>query len=127
MCLSTLLISTVSVTPSQASAFAGPTFDWGAGKYHASSDFVPGASKIQIGGAGGSGGSAKQWYTQLVRTTDKKKILSTYSYPTDGQNHTHPPQARVATNTAYYLRWYGQDKNENNGKSAPWAKAYARW
>ncbi|MFJ5924759.1 hypothetical protein ACIQF6_19375 [Kitasatospora sp. NPDC092948] len=96
---------------------------WGSGSYHASKDFVPSSGTIRIGGKGCTGGAARSFYVQLVRTRDSSKVFSSYSYGTDGRRHTDPRGIGVSTGTSYYLRWYGKD-NGGNDASAPCASAY---
>jgi len=96
---------------------------WGEGYYHASADFVPSKGSLRIGGKACTGGAARSFYVQLVRTHDSSKVFSSYSYGADGQRHTDPRGIGVSTRTAYYLRWYGKDNGGNNA-AAPCASAY---
>ncbi|MFG2698765.1 hypothetical protein [Kitasatospora sp. NPDC048407] len=111
-------VLTLAAAP--ASAFSQ---SFGSGSYHASTDFVPAKSTIRIGGKGCSGGAARSFYVQLVRTHNSTKVFSSYSYGADGRNHTDPRGIRVNTGTSYYLRWFGKD-NGGHDASAPCASAY---
>ncbi|MFE6835012.1 hypothetical protein ACFVFI_09260 [Streptomyces sp. NPDC057705] len=105
---------------SPASAFSQ---SWGSGSYHASGDFVPSSGSIRIGGSGCSGGAARSFYTQLVKTSGSSKVFSSYSYAADGQHQTDPRGIGVSTSTSYYLRWYGKN-NSGGDASAPCASAH---
>ncbi|MFJ6754682.1 MULTISPECIES: hypothetical protein [unclassified Streptomyces] len=105
---------------SPASAFSQ---SWGSGSYHASGDFVPSSGSIRIGGSGCSGGAARSFYTQLVKTSGSSKVFSSYSYAADGQYQTDPRGIGVSTSTSYYLRWYGKN-NSGSDASAPCASAH---
>ncbi|MFD5563002.1 hypothetical protein [Kitasatospora griseola] len=96
---------------------------FGSGSYHASKDFVPTSGTIRIGGKGCTGGAARSFYVQLVRTHNSTKVFSSYSYGADGRGHTDPRGIGVDTGSSYYLRWYGRD-NGGRSASAPCAGAY---
>ncbi|MDX3537639.1 hypothetical protein PV721_25365 [Streptomyces sp. MB09-01] len=87
--------------------------------------FVPSSGTIRVGGSGCSGGAARSFYTQLVKTSGSSKVFSSYSYAADGQHQTDPRGIGVSTSTSYYLRWYG--KNNSGAASAPCASAHTAW
>jgi hypothetical protein len=117
-----LTVALIASNPWSASATTIFNASWGAGSYHASSDYLPGAGNIYVGGYGGSGGSARYWYTELLKTSGPTHVFSSYSYPADGYWHD---DGRLAAYTsggvAYYQRWYGQDAYLTGGYSAPYA------
>lgn len=108
-------------------AHAGTIFSqsWGSGAYHASYDFVPSSGYVNLGGRAGSGGLARYFYVQLVKTSGSTKVHSTYSWPANGVTYRETANTYVYSGTSYYLRWYGQDSGLYNGFSAPSATASA--
>ncbi|MEU1785107.1 hypothetical protein ABZ553_04285 [Streptomyces sparsogenes] len=111
----------MTATPAAATDFWQA---WGAGSYHASSDFVPTGGSVHIGGWTCTGGAARSFYVQLVKTSNSTGVFSSYSYAADGADHTDPRAIAVSTSTSYYLRWYGRN-NSGQAASAPCSKAYA--
>lgn len=100
---------------------------FGSGSYHASYDFIPGAANVRLGGWGCSGGTARYWYTQLVKTSGSVSQGSSYSYPANGVLYQDSRAHYTAGGTSYYGRWYGQDSNLNNGYSAPCSGINYNW
>ncbi|MFE3206346.1 hypothetical protein [Embleya sp. NPDC059237] len=96
---------------------------WGAGDYHAGSDGLAEGYGALVWGSACNGLSAVKFYVQLTRTSDKVKIRSTTSWPSNGNTYSQSFQNSVSPGTWYYVRWFGQDVNENNGFSAPCSSA----
>jgi hypothetical protein len=109
----------VGVAPANAATLFSQT-NASAQSYWASKDFVPTAGAVYIGGSAASGGSARYFYVQLVTTSGSNKVFSSYSWPANGATYSDNRLAvNAAGGVAYYIRWYGQDGNLNNGYTAP--------
>ncbi|MFI6850080.1 MULTISPECIES: hypothetical protein [unclassified Kitasatospora] len=106
-----LLGALASAAPAQAS---GAWNEWGLGSYHAGLDGTAGSSDVTLGGFACGGWSARLFYVQLVRS-DGTKIRSTKSWAADGTYQYQTFYGATSPGTTYYVRWYGQDSNENNG------------
>lgn len=124
--LATVVAASISLLPVAASATTGFHQSWTtSASYRASYDWVPGSGNLDIGGLGCPGGSARYWYSSLVKTSGSTLVFSTYSYPADGNVYYDPRDVSVATGTAYYMRWHGQNGSLQNGYSSPCQRVLA--
>lgn len=114
-----MAIGLIAATASSASATTLFTQGFGAGSYHASSDYIPGAGNIYVGSYCGGGGAATYGYTEL-RTTSGSHVNSSRSSACDGAFHDDSRVMTYASSgVSYYQRWYGQNGSLLTGYSAP--------